>query len=75
MDKPKPQAAQDLTPVMETTMQKLNEKFQAMSDKILSRMEEMGSRIDDLEDNVADLMRQSGMDECQTAEETPPKRQ
>ncbi|XP_076158491.1 uncharacterized protein LOC143141113 [Alosa pseudoharengus] len=69
MDKSNSKAAQDLTTLMETTMQQLSHKFQATSDQIVSRMEEMGTRINDLEKNVADLMRQAGMDECQTGEE------
>ncbi|KAL2079906.1 hypothetical protein ACEWY4_023699 [Coilia grayii] len=75
MDKSKPKAAQDLTAQMETTMQELNKKFQAMSDQIVTRLEEMGMRINDLEKNVADLMQQAGMDECQVAEEIDPERQ
>ncbi|XP_018582640.2 heat shock factor-binding protein 1-like protein 1 [Scleropages formosus] len=60
-------AAQDLTHFMETTMQSLQSKFQAMSDQIVSRMDEMGTRIDDLEKNVAALMTQAGMEESQTS--------
>ncbi|XP_065138423.1 heat shock factor-binding protein 1-like protein 1 [Paramisgurnus dabryanus] len=56
-------AAQDLTAVMETTMQTLQSKFQDLSDQIISKMDEMGTRIDDLEKNVADLMTQAGMED------------
>ncbi|XP_051991675.1 heat shock factor-binding protein 1-like protein 1 [Xyrauchen texanus] len=58
-----PTAAQDLTAVMETTMQALQSKFQDLSGQIISKMDEMGTRIDDLEKNVADLMTQAGMEE------------
>ncbi|XP_055075115.1 heat shock factor-binding protein 1-like protein 1 [Misgurnus anguillicaudatus] len=63
-------AVQDLTAVMETTMQTLQSKFQNLSDQIISKMDEMGTRIDDLEKNVADLMTQAGMeDHNQTKQE------
>uniref|UniRef100_A0A3B3RCY4 Heat shock factor binding protein 1a n=1 Tax=Paramormyrops kingsleyae TaxID=1676925 RepID=A0A3B3RCY4_9TELE len=65
-------AAQDLTDFMETTMQKLQKKFQDMSDQLRLHsltytLDEMGTRIDDLEKNVADLMKQAGMEEPQSS--------
>ncbi|KAJ8334247.1 hypothetical protein SKAU_G00398860 [Synaphobranchus kaupii] len=60
-------AAQDLTEFMEAKMQNLQSKFQAMSGQLVSRMDEMGTRIDNLEKNVADLMTQAGMEEPQTS--------
>ncbi|KAJ8403059.1 hypothetical protein AAFF_G00359750 [Aldrovandia affinis] len=60
-------AATDLAELMETTMQNLQSKFQAMSDQIVSRMDEMGTRIDGLEKNVADIMTEAGMEEPQTS--------
>ncbi|KAM6959038.1 heat shock factor-binding protein 1-like protein 1 [Aplochiton taeniatus] len=53
---------------METTMQNLQSRFQAISDQIISknillRWYEMGTRIDDLENDVADLMAQAGTEE------------
>ncbi|XP_013997799.1 heat shock factor-binding protein 1-like protein 1 [Salmo salar] len=60
-------AAKELTEIMEATMQNLHSKFQCMSDQIVSKMDDMGTRIDDLEKNVADLMTQAGMDEQQTS--------
>ncbi|XP_050992261.1 heat shock factor-binding protein 1-like protein 1 [Labeo rohita] len=56
-------AAKDLTAVMETTMQQLQSRFQNLSDQIISKMDEMGTRIDDLEKNVADLMTQAGAED------------
>lgn len=58
-----PTSVQDLSAFVETTMQNLQGKFQAMSNQIVSRMDEMGTRIDDLEKNVSDLMTLAGMDE------------
>ncbi|MBN3325789.1 HSBP1 protein, partial [Atractosteus spatula] len=60
-----PKTPQDLSDMVEAMMRGLQNKFQAMSDQIVSRMEEMGTRIDDLEKNVADLMTQAGMDESE----------
>lgn len=60
-------AAQDLTDFMETKMQDVQNKFQAMSDQLVSKMDEMGTRIDNLEKNVADLMTQAGMEKPQTS--------
>ncbi|XP_057211708.1 heat shock factor-binding protein 1-like protein 1 [Triplophysa rosa] len=59
----KSKAANDLTAVMETAMQTLQSKFQNLSDQIIAKMDEMGTRIDDLENNVADLMTQAGMED------------
>lgn len=33
-----------------------------MSEQILSRIDEMGNRIDDLEKNIGDLMTQAGVE-------------
>jgi len=38
----------------------MQDKFQNMSDQILTRIDEMGNRIDDLEKNIADLLTQAG---------------
>ncbi|XP_016418611.1 heat shock factor-binding protein 1-like protein 1 [Sinocyclocheilus rhinocerous] len=56
-------AAKDLTAMMETTMQQLQSRFQNLSDQIISKMDEMGTRIDDLEKNVGGLMTQAGAEE------------
>ncbi|XP_056335156.1 LOW QUALITY PROTEIN: heat shock factor-binding protein 1-like protein 1 [Danio aesculapii] len=53
-------AAKDLTAIMETTMQQLQSRFQNLSEQIISKMDEMGTRIDDLEKTFADLMTQAG---------------
>lgn len=56
-------AAQDMTEAMETTMQRLQGRFQAMSEQLKSKLEEMGTRIDNLEKNVTELMTEAGMEE------------
>ncbi|KAK7898942.1 hypothetical protein WMY93_019795 [Mugilogobius chulae] len=64
MSKTEEKAAQELTEVMEKTMQRLQGRFQAMSDQLNSKniLYRMGSRIYDLEKNVSELMTQAGMD-------------
>lgn len=42
----------------------MQDKFQVMSDQILSRIDEMGHRIDDLEKNITELMSQAGVEEA-----------
>uniref|UniRef100_A0A672HGR9 Heat shock factor binding protein 1b n=1 Tax=Salarias fasciatus TaxID=181472 RepID=A0A672HGR9_SALFA len=58
---------------METTMQRLQGRFQAMSEQLEQfiflnpALDQMGMRIDDLQKNVSELMTQAGMDEAQSA--------
>nr|XP_009687059.1 PREDICTED: heat shock factor-binding protein 1-like protein 1 [Struthio camelus australis] len=46
----------------ENLLYQLQENFQALTEKITLRMEEMGERIDDLEKHVADLMAEAGIE-------------
>ncbi|XP_070841018.1 heat shock factor-binding protein 1-like protein 1 [Chaetodon trifascialis] len=63
MSKTDSKAAADMTEAMEKTMQRLQGRFQAVSEQLESKIDEMGTRIDDLEKNVAELMTQAGMEE------------
>ncbi|XP_017276502.1 heat shock factor-binding protein 1-like protein 1 [Kryptolebias marmoratus] len=63
MSKTDCKAARDMTEVMETTMQQLQGRFQAISEQLESKIDQMGTRIVDLEKNVAELMEQAGMEE------------
>lgn len=56
-------AAKDMTDAMEETMRRLQGRFQGVSQQLESKINEMGTRIDDLEKNVSDLMTQAGMEE------------
>jgi len=40
----------------------MQERFQTISDQVLTRIDDMGNRIDDLERNIADLVTQSGVE-------------
>ncbi|KAG6928795.1 heat shock factor binding protein 1 like 1, partial [Chelydra serpentina] len=57
-----PQSAQDLPQFAENLLLQLQENFQALTEKLTLRMEEMGERIDDLEKHVTDLMAQAGIE-------------
>ncbi|XP_074704641.1 heat shock factor-binding protein 1-like protein 1 isoform X2 [Strix aluco] len=57
-----PPGAGDLSQLAENLLYQLQENFQALTEKITLRMEEMGKRIDDLEKHVADLMTEAGIE-------------
>ena len=43
------------------------DRFQTMGETILNRMDDMGSRIDDLEQSIGELMDQAGLSEHRTS--------
>ncbi|KAM9163463.1 LOW QUALITY PROTEIN: heat shock factor-binding protein 1-like protein 1 [Pangshura tecta] len=57
-----PSSAQELWHFAENLLQQLQENFQALTEKLTLRLEEMGERIDDLEKHVTDLMAQAGIE-------------
>ncbi|XP_044282494.1 heat shock factor-binding protein 1-like protein 1 [Varanus komodoensis] len=57
-----PQSAKELSQFAENLLQQLQENFQALTDKLTLRMDEMGERIDDLEKHVTGLMAQAGVE-------------
>eukprot|EP00200_Dunaliella_tertiolecta_P003970 CAMPEP_0202349712 /NCGR_PEP_ID=MMETSP1126-20121109/7089_1 /ASSEMBLY_ACC=CAM_ASM_000457 /TAXON_ID=3047 /ORGANISM="Dunaliella tertiolecta, Strain CCMP1320" /LENGTH=71 /DNA_ID=CAMNT_0048941567 /DNA_START=171 /DNA_END=386 /DNA_ORIENTATION=+ len=40
-------------------LQQMQEKFEAASNRIVSKVDDMGARIDDLEKTIADLMEEA----------------
>ncbi|KAI9523450.1 hypothetical protein NQZ68_027308 [Dissostichus eleginoides] len=74
-----PKSVQDLTNVVQTLLQQMQDKFQTMSDQIIGRNIltnktneiRMSTRIDDLEKNISDLMTQAGVEEIEAAPEKP----
>ncbi|XP_027708136.1 heat shock factor-binding protein 1-like protein 1 [Vombatus ursinus] len=50
-----------LTEFAEDLLQELQVHFQALTETITLKMEEMGNRIDDLQNNVTDLMVEAGI--------------
>uniref|UniRef100_A0A3B4VI30 Heat shock factor-binding protein 1 n=1 Tax=Seriola dumerili TaxID=41447 RepID=A0A3B4VI30_SERDU len=66
-----PKSVQDLTNVVQTLLQQMQDKFQTMSDQIIGRniLSYEITRIDDLEKNIADLMTQAGVEEIEATPE------
>ncbi|NXQ48785.1 HSBP1 protein, partial [Catharus fuscescens] len=69
-----PKSVQDLTAVVQTLLQQMQDKFQTM--QALSfldpwAVDDMSCRIDDLERNIADLMMQAGVEELEGENKTP----
>nr|XP_033721495.1 heat shock factor-binding protein 1-like [Tursiops truncatus] len=62
MAEAEPKTMQDLTSVVQTFLQQMQDKFQTMSDQIIGSIDDMSSHIDGLEKNIADLMTQAGME-------------
>lgn len=60
-----PKAIQDITLVVETLLRQMQGKFQIMLEQIIGRINDMSSRIDHLEKNIADLMTQAGVEDLE----------
>jgi heat shock factor-binding protein 1 len=43
-------------------LNQMQNRFQSMSDNIINRIDEMGTRIDDLEKSIADLVNEAQND-------------
>ncbi|XP_040928741.1 heat shock factor-binding protein 1-like protein 1 [Betta splendens] len=63
MSKRDMKTAKDMTEAMEEKMQRLHERFTKISAQLDSKIDEMGTRIDHFENNVAELMTQVRMEE------------
>jgi heat shock factor-binding protein 1 len=66
-----PQGTQELTAFVQNLLQQMQVRFQEMSDAIITRIDEMGARIDDLEKSIAELMQQAGVEEGDSAAAQP----
>ena len=66
-----PQGTQELTAFVQSLLQQMQTRFQEMSDAIITRIDEMGARIDDLEKSIAELMQQAGVEEGESASAVP----
>ena len=51
----------DIANFVQTLLQQVQDKFQVMSEQILNRIDEMGHRIDDLEQNLNEVIQQTGI--------------
>ncbi|XP_067147037.1 heat shock factor-binding protein 1-like protein 1 [Apteryx mantelli] len=52
----------EVSQLAENLLYQLQENFQALTEKLTLRVEEMSERIDDLEKHVADLMAEAGIE-------------
>ncbi|NXR91186.1 HSBP1 protein, partial [Hypocryptadius cinnamomeus] len=71
-----PKSVQDLTAVVQTLLQQMQDKFQTIGvwpRAVLDprAVDDMSCRIDDLERNIADLMMQAGVEELEGENKTP----
>ena len=64
-----PDNAADLTLFVQNLLEQMQGRFNTMSTTIISRIDEMGGRIDDLEKSIGELMQQAGVEA--NAGETP----
>uniref|UniRef100_A0A8D2AQ28 Heat shock factor-binding protein 1 n=1 Tax=Sciurus vulgaris TaxID=55149 RepID=A0A8D2AQ28_SCIVU len=71
MAKTDPKTVRDLTSVVQTFLQHMQDKFQTVSDQIIGRIDDMNSRTDVLEKNMADLMTQAGVEELEGENKIP----
>lgn len=67
-DNSDPKSVQDLTTYVQHIMNDMHKKFQSMSDNVVGRIDEMGSRLDELETDIAELMAQAGVDDLETSQ-------
>jgi len=58
-----PENAQDLTIFVQNLLEQMQQRFNQMSTSIIGRIDDMGTRIDDLEKSITDLMSQAGIDQ------------
>ncbi|XP_048196412.1 heat shock factor-binding protein 1-like [Perognathus longimembris pacificus] len=58
-----PKNVQDFISAVQTLLQHMQDKFQILSEQITGKINDMSSRVDDLERNIADLMSQAGVEE------------
>tara|TARA_B110001452_G_C15140794_1_gene397206 strand:+ start:182 stop:478 length:297 start_codon:yes stop_codon:yes gene_type:complete len=63
-----PQSTQDLTVFVQNLLQQMQGRFATMSDAIIGRIDDMGHRIDELENSIGELMAQAGIEEEPAAE-------
>jgi len=59
--------ANELTQLVQSMLTQMQQRFQSMSDNIIGRIDEMGTRIDDLEKSIADLVSEAQHDSEQAA--------
>ncbi|XP_009780609.1 heat shock factor-binding protein [Nicotiana tabacum] len=56
------QSTADMTVFVQNLLQQMQTRFQTMSESIISKIDEMGNRIDELEQSINDLRAEMGQD-------------
>ncbi|CAI0466768.1 unnamed protein product [Linum tenue] len=60
-DDPK-QSTADMTAFVQNLLQQMQSRFQTMSDSIITKIDDMGGRIDELERSINDLRAEMGVE-------------
>ena len=50
-----PQSAEELTTFVQTTLEQMQSRFRGMSEAIIEKIEDLGARVDELEESVKAL--------------------
>ncbi|XP_042047736.1 heat shock factor-binding protein [Salvia hispanica] len=56
------QSTADMTAFVQNLLQQMQSRFQTMSGSIISKIDEMGNRIDELEQSINDLRTEMGQE-------------
>ncbi|TKW20930.1 hypothetical protein SEVIR_4G195900v4 [Setaria viridis] len=64
------QSTADMTAFVQNLLMQMQTRFQAMSENIISKIDEMGMRIDELEQSINDLKAEMGSDSMTTPSKT-----
>ena len=56
------QSTADMTVFVQNLLQQMQTRFQTMSDSIISKIDDMGSRITELEQSINDLKEEMGVE-------------
>mmetsp|Transcript_15284 Transcript_15284/g.18917 ORF Transcript_15284/g.18917 Transcript_15284/m.18917 type:complete len:112 (+) Transcript_15284:233-568(+) len=62
---------QDLTIFVQNLLTQMQSRFQQMSEAIITRIDDMGNRIDGLEKSIGELMAQAGVEEMEGSPAVP----
>lgn len=73
-DAPIGAGTQELTAYVQGLLQQMQSRFEEMSTSIVSRIDVMGARLDDLEHSIDELMQQAGAEEGDTPGAKPKKK-
>ncbi|XP_066377672.1 heat shock factor-binding protein-like [Miscanthus floridulus] len=64
------QSTADMTAFVQNLLIQMQTRFQAMSENIISKIDEMGARIDELEQSINDLKAEMGSEGMPTPSKT-----